>query len=142
MISRKSLLICLLALTLSCTPLRKLDDLREVEIDKSIEKSERLKALASVCKELGDLENFELISRAMSTHEPDALYYYYRSEKPFAEVNAILLRFANDNDWSPFDNPSINPTIGIEKKGIRVILQYGGMREAQYGITCQISTAS
>lgn len=138
MILRPLISILLLVLTLSCSPLRKLDELREREIDIAIERSNELKALASVCRELGDLEGFELLSRGRSTHGPDALYYYYRSEKHLTDVNMILHRFAVDNGWSPLDNSSINPTTAIEKNGTRVILQHGGMGTAQYGITCQM----
>jgi hypothetical protein len=38
--------------------------------------------------------------------------------------------------WHSIENLSVNPTMGFQKGDLRVVIQHGGMDEADYGLTC------
>jgi hypothetical protein len=109
---------------------------RERRLDEIINKNPDLQDLADVCRQLGSLQNFELLKRGMATHGRPALYYYYRSTISFQDSSKIFSPYREKAGWHSIENLSVNPTMGFQKGDLRVVIQHGGMDEADYGLTC------
>jgi hypothetical protein len=116
--------------------LQNYDEEKEKRLDELISKNEELRLLAKVCQGLGSLRNFKLLSRSIATHGPPELYYYYHSDLPFSETTPVFTSFLESDGWRAFENSSMNPTIAFRKDSFIVIIQHGGIGEAEYGITC------
>jgi len=102
-----------------------------------ISKNPDLQTLAKICEQLGSLQNFKLLSREMSSHSRPALYYYYDSNISYTDTFKTFSAFLEQDGWHSTENVSINSTFSYQKDDWRVIVQYGGMRDAEYGLTCE-----
>ena len=78
----------------------------------------------------------------MSVHDEPAVYYYYRSSLPFSAASGPIAGFMQQNGWHSVTNRSMNYTIAFEKDDLRTVVQYGGMGDADYGITCKVRSES
>lgn len=122
--------------------LNKYNQLRQRQIDKEIEGNEDYQRLALICGEIGSHQQFELLRRDMSVHGAPAVYYYYRSSLPFSMASAAITGLMERDGWHGVNNRSMNYTMAFEKDDLRIVVQYGGMGDADYGITCKVKSES
>ena len=118
------------------TQLDKYEQWKQEQIDQEIKKSADLVNLAATCDKVASVQEFELISRFISTNGAPAIYCYYRSGVPPAVASKNITDFMEREGWHSIENLSINYSFAFQRDDLRVIVQNGGMRDADYGITC------
>lgn len=121
---------------------RSYDQAKEKRINEFIKQSEIHQKLGSVCGELGALQNFELAGRDIATHGSPELYYYFRSKASLTDTRRILSQYLEKRGWHEIESLSMNYTFAYQKDDLRVVVQYGGIGDADYGITCSKKSES
>jgi len=111
---------------------------REKELDELINKSENLKALAEVCAELGRIQEFKLLRRSISK-DGSELYYYFSSEKPFPAASQLFSDYFSQRGWVRQDRSQVARAEFYRNEKLAIDIQYGGIGDAEYGITCSPS---
>jgi len=120
--------------------LTKYDEFQQRDVNKTIQGDENFRRVAAICDEIGDNEQFELLERQISGHGNPAVFYYYRSSIPMSDGFKNVSDFMKLNGWHSIENLSMNHSLGFQKDDFRVIVQYGGMGDAEFGITCEIKS--
>jgi hypothetical protein len=119
----------------------RMDDLeraREDRLSEIISQDDDLRNLANGCEQAGAVLNFKLIRRsATSNVDSRSLHYYYQSDAKLQHSFKAISQFLEAREWHPMENLSMNYTLAYQKSDQRVIVQHGGMGDADYGITCQ-----
>lgn len=118
------------------TQFDKYEQWKQEQIDQEIKKSADLVNLAATCDKVASVQEFELISRSISTHGAPAVYCYYRSGVPPTVASKNITDFMEREGWHSIENLSINHSFAFQKDDSRVIVQNGGIRDADYGVTC------
>ncbi len=113
-------------------------DASEARLERQIQGSSDLQALARICGDLGDLRGFVLRRRERNTHGRPALYYYFNSPLSLDQTVGDFKNFFEAGGWQRIDAPIFPRSLAFQKDETRVTIQYGGMREADYGITCEL----
>lgn len=121
--------------TLGCRGVDPFISGREDRLDEIINRDARLLKLAEICSELGSIQDFKLLRRSIAK-DGSALFYYYRSSKSFPDASAEYSKFLAGNGWKLTNNSGLGRLEFYRKNGLIVDIQYGGIGDAEYGITC------
>jgi len=112
------------------------DRTKEERLDHRIKEDPELSSLATLCSSIGELQNFKLLWRSASSHGKELHYYYASDIKPIDAAREIA-RNLDQNGWHTESNLSQHYSLFAFIKGQQMItVQYGGMGEADYGISC------
>lgn len=109
--------------------------------NKAIRKSSDLQELDKICTQIPLPADFRLIKKDGIDDQKITLSYYYDSQKKYIEVWQFLDNYFDDNNWKFIENGegviSSQKFIEYQKDSYKVIIQNGGMGDAEYSIYCE-----
>lgn len=117
---------------------KKWDEADKRAQDEFIEKTPDFRLLRDACEDKRPLD-FELLERSVMDRESPLIEYYYVS-KIQKDEGFKRFRLIFDSSWTEVENLSINPTIAFQRGNVRAIVQYGGIRDADWSVSCVIKS--
>lgn len=114
---------------------------REERLDELISKSERLTELANLCADLGSVQGFKLLRRSLAK-DGSELYFYFNSDKPFSAASELFSKYFYQMGWERLKESRTARMEYYGARDLKVDIQYGGIGDAEYGITCAKTKAS
>ena len=111
---------------------------QQKSIEEEIAKNPKLVTLDSTCKQLGILEGMEFIEMNAVFREVPMIAYFFKSDADRHHVKIKFDRYLEARGWHSSEARSFNDTFAYQKEDLRIVVQVGGMRSADYGLTCMI----